>query len=137
MVINKDNWRWQNIFVKKSRNHSWCWIFTIKFGNLFILIFAATNTPTIATCLTRAIAGDKTEVLSNTGLGSSACLLQSDMHGRFQVKYLSFDINAFFHVDIDKNLPKPKFVEGYLFGITDVDVQLKKISVAGKTIRWM
>lgn len=103
-----------------------------KNRKIFILIFAATNKPTISTCLTRTIAVDKTEVLSNTG--SSECLIQSDMYGRFQVKYLSFDINAFFHANIDKNLPKPKFVESYFFGITDVDVQLKKISVAGKTI---
>ncbi|CAC5398101.1 unnamed protein product [Mytilus coruscus] len=85
--------------------------------------------PSIESCHTRAIAADRTQAISN--MGTSECSEQNDMFGRFQVRQFLMDLNFQFVVNIDSTLSRPSFVPRELFGITDVDIQLEKVTVKG------
>lgn len=87
--------------------------------------------PSIESCQTRAISEDGPQVISN--MGSSKCSEQNDMYGHFQVRQFVLDLNFQFVVHISSTFKRPKFVSRELFGITDVDVELEKVSVKGTT----
>lgn len=91
----------------------------------------ATKLPSIESCLTRAVAADHTEAFSN--VGSSKCSEQNNFYGRFQVQHFVIDLNFEFVINIDSIFQylRPKFVPSELFGITDADVRLEKVAVAG------
>ncbi|CAG2189853.1 unnamed protein product [Mytilus edulis] len=85
--------------------------------------------PSIESCLTKAIATDGTEFVSN--IGPSKCSEQKNFYGRNQVKHFLVDLNFNFTINVNKST-RPAFVANELFGITDVDVVLETISVTGR-----
>ncbi|CAC5378371.1 unnamed protein product [Mytilus coruscus] len=85
--------------------------------------------PSIESCLTKAIAADGTEVVSN--IGTSNCSEQKNFYGRNQVNHFLVDLNFKFTINVNKSA-RPPFVANELFGITDVDVVLETISVTGR-----
>lgn len=94
-------------------------------------MFAAEIKPSIESCLTKAIAADGTEVVSN--IGSSKCSEQKNFYGRNQINHFLVDLNFVFTINV--NMPaRPAFVSHELFGITDVDIVLETISVTGNVL---
>lgn len=97
---------------------------------MYVLV---TTKPVLDSCLTK-VNGNGSYIYSNNG--SPKCSEQSNMYGRFQVDSIEFiHLNAYYHVNIDKNVSQPAFVTEYAFGITDVEVELTKVEVSGKHIQ--
>ena len=60
--------------------------------------------------------------------------MQKHFYGRFQVAQFSVALKANFIVNIEDKYKKdrPGFVKEEQFGVTDVDVLLQKVPLAGK-----
>ncbi|CAC5398099.1 unnamed protein product [Mytilus coruscus] len=95
------------------------------------------NRPSIDSCLTRAISSNGTKVLSLTGTSiTNKCSLQNDFYGRFQVQHMQVDLTSTFNVTIPEYIKsaRPKFVSEELFGVTDVYLDIHKVSVSGHQV---
>ncbi|XP_063447914.1 uncharacterized protein LOC134727462 [Mytilus trossulus] len=90
---------------------------------------AAEIKPSIESCLTKAIAADGTEFVSN--IGPSKCSEQTNFYGRNQVKHFLVDLYFQYKINVNKSA-RPAFVANEIFGITDVDVVLETVSVTGR-----
>jgi len=107
----------------------------ISFRNLtkHVYITIVTSTPSIESCQTRVLGRNGSgEVWSN--IGSPECSSQQNMYGRFQVSRFIAVLKADFNIlikDIYKS-NRPNFVTSELFGVTDLDIRIRKVSVTGK-----
>lgn len=97
-----------------------------------VYITIVTSTPSIGSCQTRVFGRNGSgEVWSNKG--SPECSLQHNMYGRFQVNYFIAVLMADFTISIKEPYKsnRPNFVTGELFGVTDVDIRFRKVSISG------
>ena len=97
-----------------------------------VYITIVTSSPSIESCQTRVVGRNGSgEVWSNKG--SPECSLQQNMYGRFQVSHFIAVLMANLSILIKEPYKtiRPKFVPMELFGVTDVDIRIRKISVTG------
>ncbi|CAC5398106.1 unnamed protein product [Mytilus coruscus] len=89
--------------------------------------------PSIASCQTFAFGRNGSMAVSNTG--SPECSFQRDIYGRFQVGHFQINLNVFFQVSIGHQYkdPRPRFVPQEQFGITDLYVDVYKLSVTNQS----
>ncbi|VDI49547.1 Hypothetical predicted protein, partial [Mytilus galloprovincialis] len=85
--------------------------------------------PSIESCLTTAITSDNTKVVSN--MGTSKCSEQNNLYGRNQVQHFIVHLEMEFEIGVNSS-QSPAFVKAHLFGITDVEIGLEKVTVTGK-----
>ncbi|XP_076115455.1 uncharacterized protein LOC143083108 [Mytilus galloprovincialis] len=83
--------------------------------------------PTINYCQITAVAKDGSKSYSNGG--AVQCIMQKDFYGRFQVDRFKINFQAVFKVQV--TISRPHFISRELFGITDVEISMKKITVSG------
>jgi hypothetical protein len=106
----------------------------MSLNKYFLYVFIlATLQPSIESCQARAF-GRNGSGDAWSHVGSSKCSLQKHFYGRFQVAQFSIALKANFIVNIEDKYKKnrPGFVKEEQFGVTDVDVLLQKVSLAGK-----
>ena len=106
----------------------------MSLNKYFLYVFIlATLQPSIESCQARAF-GRNGSGDAWSHVGSSKCSLQKHFYGRFQVAQFSIALKANFIVNIEEKYKKnrPGFVKEEQFGVTDVDVLLQKVSLAGK-----
>jgi hypothetical protein len=97
-----------------------------------VFITIVTSTPSIESCQTRVFGRNGSgEVWSNKG--ASECSLQHNMYGRFQVDHFTVVFMADFTILIKEpyKSKRPNFVSSELFGVTDVDIRIRKIFITG------
>ena len=95
---------------------------------------SSTKSPTIETCRT-SIRGGNGELKSSGSSGPTThCQYQIDVYGKFQPVSFTFDVTTTFIVDTSLFPTQPWFVNQYDFGITDVSLDVVKVSVTGKFI---
>lgn len=63
-------------------------------------------------------------------MGTSKCSEQNNLYGRNQVQQFIVDLDMEFKIG-DNDLQSPAFIKTYLFGITDVEIGLEKVTVTG------
>ena len=97
-----------------------------------VYITIVTSTPFIESCQTRVFGRKGSgEVWSNKG--PSQCSLQHNMYGKFQVSHFISVLMADLTILIKEpyNSNRPNFVSSELFGVTDVDIRIRKIFITG------
>lgn len=63
-------------------------------------------------------------------MGTSKCSEQNNLYGRNQVQHFIVDLQMEFEIGVNKS-QSPAFVKTHLFGITDVEIGLEKVTVTG------
>lgn len=96
-----------------------------------VYVTIVTSTPSIDSCQTRVFGKNGSEVWSNKG--SPKCSLQHNMYGRFQVSHFIATLTADFTIIIKEPYKsnRPNFVPRELFGVTDIDIRIRKVSITG------
>ena len=97
-----------------------------------VYITIVTSKPSIESCQTRIFGRNGSgEVWSNKG--SPECPLQHNMYGRFQVSHFIAVLKADFTILIKEPYQsnRPNFVPSELFGVTDVDIRIRKVPITG------
>ena len=97
-----------------------------------VFITKVTSTPSITSCQTRVFGRNGSgEVRSDKG--STECSLQHNMYGRFQVGHFIAALMADFTILIKEPYKsnRPSFVSSELFGVTHVDIRIRKVSITG------
>ncbi|CAG2236399.1 unnamed protein product [Mytilus edulis] len=91
----------------------------------------ATQKPSFDSCKITAVSEKNIRVSSNKNL--LQCSLQKDFYGRFQVEHFEINLMANYEISIFQKIisTRPSFVPNELFGVTDVNIALEKISVLG------
>ncbi|XP_076115453.1 uncharacterized protein LOC143083107 isoform X2 [Mytilus galloprovincialis] len=83
--------------------------------------------PTLDYCQITAVAKDGSKSSSNGG--SVQCIQQKDFYGRFQVDHFTINLQVVFKIKV--TISRPNFISRELFGVTDVEISMKKITVSG------
>ena len=68
---------------------------------------------------------------SESGGPTTNCQYQSDFYGNFQPDNFTYDVAVSFIVDSMPFPSQPWFVTRYDFGISDVELQVVKVSLTG------
>ncbi|XP_063399121.1 uncharacterized protein LOC134683736 [Mytilus trossulus] len=84
--------------------------------------------PSIDHCQIKAVGKDGSKSSSNSD--PVQCILQQDFYGRFQVDRFKINFQAVFKIPT-VTISRPNFISRERFGITDVDISMKKITVSG------
>ncbi|CAC5391405.1 unnamed protein product [Mytilus coruscus] len=135
-----------NCIDKCSSRNGWCWPGSCKYDvaancncmtgfktvkNKFTANCQPIRKPITDHFQITAVAGNDENSSSNSG--SADFSLQKNFYGRFQVDHFKINVIAVFqiHVSTISKISRPNFISRELFGITDVDISMKKITISG------
>ncbi|CAC5425611.1 unnamed protein product [Mytilus coruscus] len=135
----------RNCIDKCSSRNRWCWPGSCRYDvaancncmtgfktvkNKFTARCQPIRKPIIDHFQITAVAGNDEKSSSNNG--SAEFSLQKNFYGRFQVDHFEINVIAVFQISTISKISRPNFISRERFGITDVDISMKKITISGQ-----